>query len=135
MIDIESGKVKPASEDSYTRKKYEVKEIDIDGIISTRLVKKGTNKKVLSDEEIFEVLYKLHISSGHSGHRDTRRESSSGGHSGHTDRLRKSVKSSFANVSINAIDIFLKFCKYCQAKRKVLGLAECSAPAQKEGKK
>ena len=115
MIDINSGKVKPASEDSNTRKRYEVKEFEIDGILSTRLVKKGTNKKVLSDEEIFEVLYNLHISSGHSGHRDT---------------LRASVRSSFANISNDPIVIFLKCCKYCQAKRRVLSLAECSAPAQ-----
>ena len=119
MVDIESGRIRPALQDSYARKKYEVKEFEIDGIVSTRLVKKGTNKKVLSDEEIFEVLHKLHINSGHSGHRDTmiKRERSSGGYSGHTDRLRKSVKRKFANVSINTIVIFLKLCKYCQAKK------------------
>ena len=121
MVDIESGRIRPALQDSYARKKYEVKEFEIDGIVSTRLVKKGTNKKVLSDEEIFQALHKLHINSEHSGHRDTmiKRERSSGGHSGHTDRLRKSVKRKFANVSINTIVIFLKLCKYCQAKKMV----------------
>ena len=100
LNDIETGKIKPVQEDYYNMKIFEVKRFEVQGNLLSSLVKHETNLKVLHDEEVFDVLTKLHIRKGHCGR----------------DSLKNCVKTYYSNITEGSIRTFLRTCKFCQTK-------------------
>ena len=101
MQAIERGTLKPLWSDYNDQKRYQVREVEVGGVVVSRLVKKDTNLKILPFEETFEELFHLHVSSGHSGR----------------DIMKEKVKEKYANVTQEVIMALLKTCEFCSTKQ------------------
>ena len=99
MKAVQRGLVKAVR--SYQRR-FQVREIEVNGKVVSRLMKIDTNLKYLPSEDLFNEIYDLHVGSGHCGR----------------DLLNKKIKEKFANVTIENISAFLKTCQFCTTKRK-----------------
>ena len=69
MLDL----VKASEQDYNYMRRSQVKDVEINGQIVSKLVKLGTNSKKLPDEDVFDELNELHISSGYSGRNNMKR--------------------------------------------------------------
>ena len=74
------------------QRQFQVREIEVNGKVVSRLMKIDTNLKYLPSEDLFNEIYDLHVGSGHCG----------------WDLLNKKIKEKFANVTIENISAFLK---------------------------
>ena len=65
MLLVKAGAVKPELPDYNDMRRYQVLEINLnDGTTVKRLVKTGTNLKIVGKEDLFEELYEIHLSTG-----------------------------------------------------------------------
>ena len=96
---VQRGLVKADYND---QRRFQVREIEVNGKVVSRLMKIDTNLKYLPSEDLFNEIYDLHVGSGHCGR----------------DLLNKKIKEKFANVTIENISAFLKTCQFCTTKRK-----------------
>ena len=110
MQAIERGTLKPLWSDYNDQKRYQVREVEVGGVVVSRLVKKDTNLKILPFEDTFEELFHLHVSSGHSGR----------------DIMKEKVKEKYANVTQEVIMAFLKTCEFCSTKQTKSDKKKCS---------
>ena len=103
MKAVQRGLIKAVwSEYNYNdQRRFQVREIEVNGKVVSRLMKIDTNLKYLPSEDLFNEIYDLHVGSGHCGR----------------DLLNKKIKEKFANVTIENISTFLK-CQFCTTKRK-----------------
>ena len=92
MQAIEKGTLKPLWSDYNDQKRYQVREVEVGGVVVSRLLKKDTNLKILPFEDTFEELFHLHVSSGHSGR----------------DIMKEKVKEKYANVTQEVIMAFFE---------------------------
>ena len=84
MLLVKAGAVKPELPDYNDMRRYQVLEINLnDGTTVKRLVKTGTNLKIVGKEDLFEELNEIHLSTGHSGR----------------DNMKKEIKQKFANLT------------------------------------
>lgn len=101
MKAVQRGLVKAVGSDYNDQRRFQVREIEVNGKVVSRLMKIDTNLKYLPSEDLFNEIYDLHVGSGHCGR----------------DLLNKKIKEKFANVTIENISAFLK-CQFCTTKRK-----------------
>ena len=102
MLLVQAGVVKPVLQDYNDMRRYQVLEIELNsGGNVQRLVKVGTNLKIVGKEDIFEELFEMHVSSGHSGR----------------DNMKKTIKLRFANLTQEVLMAFLKTCEFCSTKQ------------------
>ena len=102
MLLVKAGAVKPELPDYNDMRRYQVLEINLnDGTTVKRLVKTGTNLKIVGKEDLFEELYEIHLSTGHSGR----------------DNMKKEIKQKFANLTQDVLMAFLKTCEFCSTKQ------------------
>ena len=101
MLLVKAGVVKPLVQDYNDMRRYQVLELELNGQTVQRLVKIGTNLKIVGKEDIFEELYEMHVSSGRSGR----------------DNMKKTIKSKFANLTQEILMAFLKTCEFCATKQ------------------
>ena len=102
MKAVQRGLVKAVGSDYNDQRRFQVREIEVNGKVVSRLMKIDTNLKYLPSEDLFNEIYDLHVGSGHCGR----------------DLLNKKIKEKFANVTIENISAFLKTCQFCTTKRK-----------------
>ena len=63
MLLVKAGAVKPELPDYNDMRRYQVLEINLNvGTTVKRLVKTGTNLKIVGKEDLFEELYEIHSS-------------------------------------------------------------------------
>ena len=102
MKAVQRGLVKAVGSDYNDQRRFQVREIEVNGKVVSRLMKIDTNLKYLPSEDLFNEIYDLHVGKGHCGR----------------DLLNKKIKEKFANVTIENISSFLKTCQFCTTKRK-----------------
>ena len=102
MKAVQRGLVKAVGSNYNDQRRFQVREIEVNGKVVSRLMKIDTNLKYLPSEDLFNEIYDLHVGSGHCGR----------------DLLNKKIKEKFANVTIENISAFLKTCQFCTTKRK-----------------
>ena len=99
---VKAGAVKPELPDYNDMRRYQVLEINLnDGTTVKRLLKTGTNLKIVGKEDLFEELNEIHLSTGHSGR----------------DNMKKEIKQKFANLTQDVLMAFLKTCEFCSTKQ------------------
>ena len=102
MLLFKAGAVKPELPDYNDMRRYQVLEINLnDGTTVKRLLKTGTNLKIVGKEDLFEELNEIHLSTGHSGR----------------DNMKKEIKQKFANLTQDVLMAFLKTCEFCSTKQ------------------
>ena len=101
MKAVQRGLVKAIGSDYNDQRRFQVREIEVNGKVVSRLMKIDTNLKYLPSEDLFNEIYDLHVGSGHCGR----------------DLLNKKIKEMFANVTIENISAFLKTCQFCTGAR------------------
>ena len=84
MKAVQSGLIKAVWSDYNDQRRFQVREIEVNGKVVSRLMKIDfdTNLKYLPSEDLFNEIYDLHVGSGHCGR----------------DLLNKNIKEKFANV-------------------------------------
>ena len=87
MKAVQRGLVKAVGSDYNDQRRFQVREIEVNGKVVSRLMKIDTNLKYLPSEDLFNEIYDLHVGSGHCGR----------------DLLNKKIKEKFANVTIENI--------------------------------
>ena len=98
MKAVQRGLVKAVGSDYNDQRRFQVREIEVNGKVVSQLMKIDTNLKYLPSEDLFNEIYDLHVGSGHCGR----------------DLQNKKIKEKFANVTIENISVFLKTCQFCQ---------------------
>ena len=100
MSAISNKAIKPNTTDYNNMRRFEIKEVEVEGSIVSRLVKRGTNEKIISEEDLFDIINELHISSGHGGR----------------DHLKRDIRDKYGNITQEIIMNYLKCCEFCQTK-------------------
>ena len=85
MTAVQRGKA--VWSDYNDQRRFQVREIEVNGKVVSRLMKIDTNLKYLPSEDLFNEIYDLHVGSGHCGR----------------DLQNKKIKEKFANVTIENI--------------------------------
>ena len=84
MKAVQRGLVEAVWSDYNDQRRFQVREIEVNGKVVSRLMKIDTNLKYLPSEDLFNEIYDLHVCSGR-------------------DLLNKKIKEKFANVTIENI--------------------------------
>lgn len=86
-------------------KRYDIIEIDGELKLINPSTKNGPTDSIkyfVYDEELFDILQKVHLSNGHAGR----------------DRMMKVLKSQYQNVTYRDVQLFLSLCETCMQKQK-----------------
>lgn len=102
--DVKEAKTKDkkSSKDYRRLQRFEIIKI---GDCEEKLIKRSSSgqlKYYVSNEEMYDVINLAHIATGHGGR----------------DRLLKETSRQYANVTRDAVVLFLSYCKECQLKKK-----------------
>lgn len=80
--------------------KYDVVELQIEGVTVRKLVKKGTSMRFIPDDELFDVINSAHIP-GHGGR----------------DVMLNTLNEKYANITQRQVATYLQLCETCQLKK------------------
>ncbi|KAK7116507.1 hypothetical protein V1264_002174 [Littorina saxatilis] len=105
LQDVKTAAVSKESKnqhDYHILRKYEVLQCGpVEKLIKKREHSEETPMYFVTIEETFDVLRASHIATGHGGR----------------DRMMKEIKKKYANISVQAIELFKSLCLECQKKR------------------
>jgi hypothetical protein len=91
--------IKKKSKDYRLLNRYEV--VIMPGTGEKKLQKRNTTFLYVSDEDLFDVIYAIHVATGH----------------GARDVMNARVKKKYANVTKEVLQLFADMCDECQAKK------------------
>ncbi len=81
--------------------RFHLSEIIVNGNVTKKLLKSGSNLEIVSIEQLFDVISDAHLSTGHGGR----------------DILNDKIGKSYANVTKEQITSYLQLCETCQLKK------------------
>ena len=82
-------------------KKYEILEIQVDGIVIKKLKKQASQQQLVFFEELFDIIHAVHLSTGHSGKL----------------LMEHKLSEDYANITREHICYYLQLCEKCQLKK------------------
>ncbi|KAI6648407.1 hypothetical protein LOD99_14085 [Oopsacas minuta] len=82
-------------------KKFEILEIQVDGIIIKKLKKQASQQQFVFFEELFDIIHAAHLSTGHSG----------------KILMEHKLSEDYANITREHICTYLQLCEKCQLKK------------------